>query len=119
MTRFQQDVLAQTAALPHGPDCVDDVPGRESVAAGNFCFAGGAAPQRATFVEQFDPCSAVDGAIHAAATEQSLIVRVDDRVDALSGDFVCTTSILIIFKLVGVLRACADMSFRQSDEYTP
>jgi hypothetical protein len=74
------------AAVPHRADRVDDVLCLQLMAVGDLGAAGGAAAERATFLQQSRPGGAMDGAVHAAAAEQRAVGGVDDRVNVERGD---------------------------------
>src|ERR1035437_2009646 len=82
----EQFGLALGAALPYRSDGVNDVFGREAVAARDLGAPGGAAPQRAALGEQFRSGGAVDRAVHAAAAQERVVGGVDDGIYRQSGD---------------------------------
>src|SRR5689334_16843729 len=86
ITTRQQFVLTVPAVAPDRSDRVDHPFGRELVAQGDFRLAGWTAAERAAFFEQPRPGRAMNRAIHAAATQQSRVRRIYNRVHALFGD---------------------------------
>ena len=78
--------LAGRAAAPDRPDRVDDITGRETVAAGDARLPGRAAAEGAAFLEQAGARGAVDRTVDAAPAEETRIGGVDDRVERQSGD---------------------------------
>lgn len=82
----EQSILAGVAAVPDRPDGMNHMPGRQTVAFGDFGIAGGTATQRAAFGKQFGTGTAMDRAIDAAPAEQRRIRGVDDGVNAQTGD---------------------------------
>jgi hypothetical protein len=68
------------AAAPNRTDRVNDVAGRQTVAARQPRLARRAAADGAAFLKQFGARRAVDRAIDPAAAEQRGIRRVDDGV---------------------------------------
>src|SRR5947209_11974217 len=79
-------ILGLVSTTPDRADGVDDVLRRQPVAPGDLGIARLAAVQRTALYQKLWPCSAMNGAIHSAATEQRRIRRVDDRVNAQAGD---------------------------------
>jgi len=92
IARGQKDILVVVAhahlfiAMPHRADGVNDMLCRQVVARSHFRQPGGAAAERTTFCEQFRPCCAVNGAIHAATAQERFIGGVDDGIDLERGD---------------------------------
>ena len=82
----QRFILALASAMPDRAYGVNHMPGREPVASGDFCIAGGTTAKAAAFGEQLPPGSAMDGAVDATSAEQRFIRGVDDGVNAQSGD---------------------------------
>jgi hypothetical protein len=60
--------------------------GRESVGFGDLCLTGGAASQGPAFGEKLGTSGAMNGAIHAAASEQRRIRGVHDGIHILFRD---------------------------------
>jgi hypothetical protein len=65
---------------------MDDMPGGETIAAGQLRLAGRTAAEHATFGQQLGAGGAMDRAVDTAATEQRRIGRVDNGVDLKPGD---------------------------------
>jgi hypothetical protein len=86
ITGCEEFIFAGLAALPDRADRVNDMPRGQPVASGNLGVSGGAAVQRATLREQLRPGNAMNRAVYAAAAEQGLIRRVDDRINAQRRD---------------------------------
>lgn len=63
-------IFAASAAMPDRADGMNHVFGRQPITAGDLGIAGVAATERATFLQQFGPRCAVDGAVDATATQQ-------------------------------------------------
>ena len=82
----EQFLLAMRSVPPHGTDCVDDPFGRQTVAFRDFGLAGCTSVQCAAFLQQAWAGCAMNGPIHAAASEQTRVRRVDDGIDLLSRD---------------------------------
>jgi len=82
----EQVALALIAALPDRADAVDDIAGRQPIAARDPRLSGRAAADAPALLQQFRPGGAMDRAIHAAAAEQAVIGGIDDRVDRATGD---------------------------------
>lgn len=74
------------SAPPHRPHGVNDEAGRETKARRDFGVASGAAAKRPTRRQQFGTGRPVDRAIHAAASQQAVVRRVDNGVHLLAGD---------------------------------
>src|SRR5439155_21733456 len=72
--------LPSLPAVPDRSDGVNDVARRQSVAAGDARLAGGASADGAAFLEQLRPGSAMNRAVHPAATQKGRVRSVDDRV---------------------------------------
>jgi hypothetical protein len=67
---------------------VDDEFAGQVVAPGQLGFAGGAAAQRAAFLQQLRPGGPVDRAIHPATSKQAVVCGVDYGIHPHSGDIV-------------------------------
>src|SRR5262245_61077408 len=65
---------------------MDDVPGLQTIAAGNLGLARGAASERAALREQLRPRRTMDRPVDSATAEQRRIGGVDDGVDVEGGD---------------------------------
>ena len=86
ITTREQVILAVPAIVPDRADGVNDPPGWKFVALGDFGLAGGATAERAAFRQQFRPGGAMDGAVHAATTEQRRVGSIHNRLHALLRD---------------------------------
>ena len=82
----EQRRLALAAAVPDRAHGVDHVTGRQSVALGDPGLAGRAAADFSAFVQELGPGGTVDRAVDPAAAEQTLVGRIDDRINRLAGD---------------------------------
>ena len=82
----EQIVLAEGAAVPHRPNCVDHMPGLEPIALGDLGVTSLATVEHSAFGHELRPRSTVDRAIDAAPAEQRRIRRVDDGVNAQACD---------------------------------
>jgi hypothetical protein len=78
----QQIVLARASPIPHRPDGVDHMAGREAISFGDFGVAGLATVQHVTLGDEVGAGRAMNGAIYAATTQQRRICGVDDGVNA-------------------------------------
>ena len=65
---------------------MDDVPGRKVITAGDLGLTGLTAIQGFAFSQQVRAGSTVDRPVDAPAAEQTLIGRIDDRIDLKPGD---------------------------------
>src|SRR6185312_175656 len=63
----KQRVLAMSAAIPHRPDSMDHIFGRQAISTRDLGVTGLAAAQRTAFGKQLRPGRAMDGAIDATA----------------------------------------------------
>src|SRR5438067_2380068 len=82
-----QDVrFACIAAAPYRTDRMNDMPGRQPIAAGQPCLSRRAATDPAAFGEEFRAGGAVNRAIDPAAAKQRRIGGIDDRIDRQPGD---------------------------------
>ena len=86
VARGKQFIFAVTAAVPDRADRVNDMPRRKAVSAGDLGLARRASIKGAALLEQFAAGSAMNRAIHTAATEQGFIRGVDDRINAQCRD---------------------------------
>ena len=82
----EQIVLAEGAAIPHRPNRVNHMLGRQAIASGDLGVACLAAVEHAALGHELRPRGTMDRAIDAAAAEQRRICRVDDGVNAQAGD---------------------------------
>jgi len=82
----EQIVLAEGAAVPHRPNCVDHMLGRQAVATGDLGVTRLAALEHLAFSHELRPRSTMDRTIDAASAEQRRIRGVDDGVNAQRGD---------------------------------
>ena len=73
--------LSTLTAQPARTDCVNDIFAGQLVALHDFCAPAFAAVERFTFCQQLRSCSAMNAAVHTAATQQRLIGSVDDGVN--------------------------------------
>src|SRR5919202_663930 len=83
MARGQQVRLVLPAAVPDGADRVDHVPGRQPPTRSRLRITGRATAELAALGRDLRAARAMDRAVDAAASEQRLVRRVDDRVDRL------------------------------------
>ena len=77
----EQRRFAVLSVAPDGADGVDDVPGRETEAGGDFGLPCGAAVQGTTVGQQLRPGGAVNGSVDSAAAQEGIVGGVDDGVD--------------------------------------
>ena len=63
----KQRVLAMAAAIPHRPDSMDHIFGRQAISAGDPGAAGFTTAKGAAFGKQLRPRRAMDGAIDTTA----------------------------------------------------
>ena len=70
ITIREQVILAVQAVVPDRADGVNDPLGWKLVTACDFGLTGGATAERAAFRQQFRPRRPMNGAVHAATTEQ-------------------------------------------------
>ena len=82
----EQIFFAAAAAAPDRADGVDDMPGRQPVAARDLGGAGRAAAEGLARRKQFRPGGAMDGTVYTAATQQRRVGGVDDGIDGERGD---------------------------------
>ena len=74
-------VLAAVAALPDRSHGVDDVPGRQTVALGDFGVPGRAAAEAAAFSQKIRSGGPVNRAVDPSAAKQRVVRCIDDGVD--------------------------------------
>ena len=86
VARGKQIVLVERAAIPHRPNRVDHMFGRQAVAPRDLGITGLAAVEHAALGHEFRPRGTMDRAIDAASAKQRRICRVDDGVNAQRGD---------------------------------
>jgi hypothetical protein len=65
---------------------MNDVEGRQAIAARDLGRAGFAAVERFAFLQQLRACGTMDRAVDPAAAEQRRVRRIDDGVDRERGD---------------------------------
>ena len=82
----EQVILPALPAVPDRSRCVDDVPRRQSVSAGDLGLSGFASAQRAALCQKFRARRAMDGTIHTTAAQKACVGRVDNRVGLNLGD---------------------------------
>lgn len=115
---FEQVCLALIATSPDWSHRVDDVACGQVVASGQFCLAGDAAAQITARIEQAGSRGAVYCAIHAAATEQGFVCRVDHGGHLQGGNVALEDlyahSVAANFRVAGIrvdLRASSALNF--------
>ena len=76
--------------IPARTDCVNDIFAGQAIALRDFCAPGFAAVERFTFRQQLRSCSAMNAAVHTAATQQRLVGRCQREMSiirVIPGDF--------------------------------
>lgn len=84
--RGEERGFAVVTATPHRPHSVDDKAGRQTKARRDFGVASGAAAQWPAGRQQFGTGRPMNGSVHAAAPQQTVVRRVDNGVHLLAGD---------------------------------
>src|SRR5437870_10504083 len=74
------------AAVPHGTDRMNDMPRAELIAFCDLGSARGATIELAALLEKLRTGSAMNGAVHAATSQQRGVSRVDDGIHRLLGN---------------------------------
>src|SRR5262245_24159159 len=73
-------ILVIATTPPDWPDGVDDILCPEPVAFGDLRLAWWASAQRATLLDKFRTCGAMDCSIYSATAQQRRVRRVDDGI---------------------------------------
>jgi hypothetical protein len=74
------------AITPDRPDGVDDISGRQTIPLGQLGISGFAAAQPGAFLQQPRTGSAMNGAVHSAAAQQSIVGGIDYGIHRQSGN---------------------------------
>ena len=75
----QKDRILLVAVVDRA-DCMDDVPGRQIIAARDLSLSGMASVQGSAFRKQPRSCSSVDRSVNASSSQQGCVGRIDDTV---------------------------------------
>ena len=81
VTGGEQLALVLVAAIPDGPDGMDDLLTRQTVGIGHLALPRLTAAQRAAFLQQLNTCRPVDGAIYTSAAQQTPVGGIHDCID--------------------------------------
>ena len=81
VTGGEQLALVLVAAIPDGPDGMDDFLTRQTVGIGHLALPRLAAAQRAAFLQQLNTCRPVDGTIYTSAAQQTPVGSIHNRID--------------------------------------